>query len=163
MLLLLLLLLRRPTTNLLPEPLDLGQDHLLHLGDLFHDLEVEVERLGTGRLVRGVVPDVQVSVLESLLDRDPGRRVEGQHPVQQVQRVRVGVAEQRRERHLLHVRQVSDVLLGSRGADPGESLLVGRAEVVQDLVELVDVIAAFEERLASQEFGEDAADGPDVD
>jgi hypothetical protein len=34
---------------------------------------------------------------------------------------------------------------------------------VQDLVQLVDVVAAFEEGLAAEQFGEDAADGPDVD
>ena len=34
---------------------------------------------------------------------------------------------------------------------------------MQDLGELVDVVAAFEEGFAAEEFGEDAADGPDVD
>jgi len=34
---------------------------------------------------------------------------------------------------------------------------------VQDLVELVDVVATFEEGLSSEEFGEDASNGPDVD
>ena len=34
---------------------------------------------------------------------------------------------------------------------------------MEDLVELVDVVAAFEERFAAEELGEDAADGPDVD
>jgi hypothetical protein len=34
---------------------------------------------------------------------------------------------------------------------------------VQNLVELIDVVAAFEERLATEELGEDTAYGPDVD
>ena len=34
---------------------------------------------------------------------------------------------------------------------------------MQDLVELVDVVAAFEEGFAAEQFGEDAAYGPDVD
>jgi hypothetical protein len=34
---------------------------------------------------------------------------------------------------------------------------------VEDLVELVDVVAALEEGAAAEELGEDAADGPDVD
>jgi hypothetical protein len=34
---------------------------------------------------------------------------------------------------------------------------------VQDLVELIDVVAAFEERLPAEELGEDAAYRPDVD
>lgn len=34
---------------------------------------------------------------------------------------------------------------------------------MQNLVQLVDVVAAFEEGLAAEELGEDAAYGPDVD
>jgi len=34
---------------------------------------------------------------------------------------------------------------------------------VENLVELVNVVAPFEEGLSAQEFGEDAAYGPDVD
>lgn len=67
------------------------------------------------------------------------------------------------EGDLLHAGEVADVVLGAGGADAREGLFVGGAQVVQDLVELVDVVAAFEEGLAAQEFGEDAAHGPDVD
>jgi len=42
-------------------------------------------------------------------------------------------------------------------------LLVGSAEKVKDLVELVDVVAAFEEWLAAEKLGEDTTNGPDVD
>lgn len=41
--------------------------------------------------------------------------------------------------------QVADVFLRAGGADPREGLLVGRAEDVEDLVELVDVVSALEE------------------
>jgi hypothetical protein len=34
---------------------------------------------------------------------------------------------------------------------------------VQDLVQLVDVIAALEERLAAQQLSQNATDGPDID
>jgi hypothetical protein len=34
---------------------------------------------------------------------------------------------------------------------------------MEDLVELVDVIAPLEERLAAEQFGENASDGPYVD
>jgi hypothetical protein len=34
---------------------------------------------------------------------------------------------------------------------------------VQDLVELIDVVTAFEERLASKKLGEDTAYRPDID
>jgi hypothetical protein len=48
-------------------------------------------------------------------------------------------------------------------ADTPQRLLRRRAEVVQDLVELVDVVAALEDGLAAEQLGKDAADGPDVD
>jgi hypothetical protein len=34
---------------------------------------------------------------------------------------------------------------------------------VQDLVELIDVVAALEEGFAAEKLGENAADGPDID
>jgi hypothetical protein len=34
---------------------------------------------------------------------------------------------------------------------------------VEDLVELVDVVTAFEEGFSTEKFGENAAYGPDVD
>jgi hypothetical protein len=67
------------------------------------------------------------------------------------------------EGDLLHAREVADVVLGAGGADAGKCLFVRCSQVVQDLVELVDVVAALEEGLAAEEFGEDAAYGPDVD
>ena len=109
------------------------------------------------------MPDLEVRVLEGLLDADARGGVEGQQPVQQVQGVRVGGAEEGVEGNLLHAGEVADVVLRTRGADAREGFLVGRAQVVQDLVELVDVVAALEEGLAAQQFGEDTAYRPDVD
>ena len=147
----------------LAEALHLVEDHLLHLADVVHDLEVEVEGLGAHRLIRRVVPDVQVSVLQRRLNGDPLRWVERKHLVKQIQRVRVGAAEERLERHLLHVREVPDVFLSSRGANSRKSLLVRRAQVVQNLIKLVDVVSSLEEWLASKQFRENTAYGPDID
>ena len=61
-------LLTRLLADVLAEPVHLSKDHLLHLADIFHDLELEVERSRARRLVGGIMPDVQVSVLKSLLD-----------------------------------------------------------------------------------------------
>ncbi len=47
--------------------------------------------------------------------------------------------------------------------DARQRLLVGRAQDVQDLVELVDIVAALEEGAAAEELGEDAPDRPDID
>lgn len=79
------------------EALHLVEDHLLHLADVVDDLEVEVEGLRADGLVGRVVPDVQVSVLQRGFDGDALRRVEGEHLVKQVERVGVGVAEERLE------------------------------------------------------------------
>ncbi len=147
---------------MLAEAEDLVEDHLAHLADVLDDLEVEVEGGGAVGLVAGVVPDVEVRVLEGLLDADAAGRVEGEHAVQEVQRVRVRVREERRERLLGHERQVAHVLLRARGADARQRLLVGGAQDVQDLVELVDVVAALEEGPPAQELGEDAADRPHI-
>lgn len=57
-------------SHVLSESLNLLQDHLAHLANIFNDLEVEVEGGGAARLVGGVVPDVQVRVFEGSLDGD---------------------------------------------------------------------------------------------
>lgn len=141
----------------LAEAEDLIQDHLAHLADVLDHLEVEVECGRAVGLVRGVVPDLEVGVLKGLLDRGARGRVEGEHAIEQVEGVRVGVGEERAERLLGHEGQVAHVLLGPGRADARQRLLVGRAEDVQDLVQLVDVVAALEEGPPAQELGEDAA------
>jgi hypothetical protein len=114
-------------THRSPELVHLGQDHILHLGDLLDDFKLEVERLGTYRLVRRVVPNVQVSVLQSFFDRDTTRGVKREHAVQKVKGVGVGLAEYRAKLHLLHVREVTDVVLSTGRADAGQGLFVGCA------------------------------------
>jgi hypothetical protein len=59
------------------------------------------------------VPDVEVGVFESLLYADTGRRIEGEHLVEKVESVRVGLREQVGEWLLGHKRQVADVFLGT--------------------------------------------------
>lgn len=108
------------------------------------------------------MPDLQVGVLEGLLDADARRRVEGEHAVKEVERVRVGLREELRERLLPHEREVAHVLLRPRRPDPRERLLVRRPEDVQDLVQLVYVVASLEEGASAEELGEDAAHRPHV-
>lgn len=137
-------------------------DHLAHLSDVLDDFEVEVEGRGAGGFVGGIVPDVQVGVLEGLLDGDTRGGVEGEHAVEEVEGVGVGVGEEAVEGDLGHEGEVADVFLGAGGADAAQGFFVGGAQVVQDLVELVDVVAALEEGAAAEEFSEDTADGPHV-
>lgn len=61
---------------------NLVQDHLSHVRHTLNHLKAEVERRGALRLVRSVVPDMKVPVLQCLLNRYPRRRVEGQHTVE---------------------------------------------------------------------------------
>jgi hypothetical protein len=60
------------------------------------------------------------------------------------------------------VRQVANVLLGTRRADAREGLFVGGAENVQNLVKLVDVVATLEEGAPTEKLGENAANRPNV-
>ena len=141
---------------MLPKPVDLVQDHLAHVTHVLDDLEVEVEGRRAAGLVGGVVPDVEVGVLEGCLDGNSTRGVEGEHVIQQVQSVRVGVREQAGEGALGHEGEVAHVLLSSWRADAGERLLVGRSEDVEDLVELINVISTLEEGSAAEQLGQDA-------
>lgn len=77
----------------LTEHSNLVQDHLAHLWNVFHDLKVKVECCRTVWLVGCIMPDGEVRMLESLLDRDSFARIEGQHAVQEVQGVLVGIGE----------------------------------------------------------------------
>ena len=147
------MLLCRLHSNLRPEPRDLLQNQLPQLSHILDDLKVKVKRRRAPRLIRGIVPDMQIWVLEGRLNRDARRWVEGEHVVEKVQSIWVGVREEVGELPLGHVGQVAHVFLGAGRADAGECLFVGSAEDVQDLVELVDIIAAFEEGAAAEEFG----------
>lgn len=146
----------------LSEAVDLVEDNVAHLGDVVDDLEVEVECGWAVGLVRGIVPDVQVWVLESLLHTDAGRWIEREHLVEEVESVGVGLREQGWEGLLWHEWKVADVFLRTGGADSRKSLFVGSAEDVQNLVQLVDVVAALEEGSATEEFSQDTADRPDI-
>jgi len=104
----------RLDTHKLTEALHLIKNHPLHLSNIIDDLEMKVEGCWADRFIRRIVPDMQVTVFEGLLDGDALRRVEGKHFVQQVQRVWVRVAEERLEGDFLHVWQVTHVLLCAR-------------------------------------------------
>ena len=104
------------------------------------------------------MPDVKIFVLESFFDRDAAGWVEGQHLVKEIERFRIGGTEERLKGNFLHVWKIADVFLSARRADSGERFFVGSAKVVEDLVELVNVVATFEEGLAAEEFCKDTAD-----
>lgn len=74
-------LLTRLDSHMLSESGNFIQNHLAHLADIFHDLEIEVEGCWAARLIRSVVPDLEVRVLKGFFDGDSGGWVEGKHMV----------------------------------------------------------------------------------
>ena len=149
--------------HMAPEPHDFIQDHFAHLPHIFDDLEVEVEGRWACGLIGGVVPDGQVAVLKSLFNGDAAGWVEGEHAVEKIESVRVGVGEETCERYLRHKWEITDIVLGSWGANAGKCFFIRRAEVVENLIELIDIITTFEEWSTTEEFGEDTANGPNID
>lgn len=145
------------------EPNDFIKNHLAHAGNIFNDLKAEIESGRAVGLISSIVPNAEIAVLESLLNRDTLRRVKGKHTVQEVKRIRVGVGEEAGEGNLWHERELSDVVLRTRRANSAKGLFVGSSEKVEDLVKLIHVIPALEERPAPQKFRENTSDGPDVD
>ena len=109
------------------------------------------------------MPNVEIPVLECSFDRDTRRGVKGKHFIEEVESVRVCLRKETLEGYFVGEGEVANVFLGARGTDAGEGLFIGGAEIVEDLVELVDIVTAFEERAAAEEFSEDTTNGPDVD
>jgi hypothetical protein len=61
---------------------------LVRMGRLVRST-IRKERPGKGRRRTGIVPHRQISMAESLLARDPSRRVEREKPLEQVERERI--------------------------------------------------------------------------
>lgn len=163
LLLLLVLLLLERSAHFTSEASDLVEDDCSKLRNLLDNLEAEIEFCGTSGLIAGVVPDGKVWVLESFFGGDTLGRDESKHLLQQVQGVGIGTGEELLVGNARHVRQPADILAGARGANELESALIGSAEDVENLVELVDVILTLEEGLTSEEFGKDTSNRPYVD
>lgn len=136
-------------TDCCTEADDLVEDHVAHLRDVVDNLEVEVKGGRAARLVRGIVPDVQVRVLECLLNRDTRGGVEGQHAVQQVQSIGVGIGEKTVEGNLGHEGKIAHIFLCAGRSNAGQGLFVGGTQIVQDLVQLVDIVTTLEEGTAA--------------
>lgn len=66
------------------------------------------------------------------------------------------------EGDLLHVRKVAHIFLCARRPDTREGRLGWCSQKVENLIQLVDVIATLEERLAAQQLSKNAANRPYV-
>jgi hypothetical protein len=101
-------------------------------------------------------------MFERLLNTDALTRVEGKKAIKKVQSIWVGAREQLRKRDLGHVWQITHILLCTRRTNPGKRCFRWRTQEVQNLIQLVNVVATFEERFATKQLGENAADRPDI-
>ncbi|KAI3481766.1 hypothetical protein L1887_55613 [Cichorium endivia] len=105
----------------------------------------------------------EVGVAERLVGRDALCGVELEQLVEQVDGQRMRLGEHVLEGHSGHAWERSDLDLGRVVHQSLHGGVVGRAEDAQDLVELVVVVAAAEERQTRNHLGHDATGTPDID
>lgn len=53
--------------------------------------------------------------------------------------------------------------MGSGRSNTSQGILSRRTQEIEDLVELINIVFALEDRLAAEQFREDTSDGPHVD
>jgi len=119
--------------------MNLLDNQLLHPFDRVFVFKAEVELGGADRFVRGVVPDLEVGVVQGLFTSDPFRRIEVEHPGQEVYRERVGMGDEGRERNTGLDGERADILLGTGRTNTAKGVLRGGSQIVQDLVELINI------------------------
>ena len=122
-----------------PERMNLLNNQLLHPFDRVLILEAEVELCGANRFVRRVVPDLEVWVVQGLFASNSFRRIEVEHPRQEIDRERVGMGNKGGERNPRLDGKRPNILLGAGGTNTAKSVLRWRSQIAQDLVELIDV------------------------
>ena len=99
---------------------------------------------------------------ERFFDRDAAVRVEREHLLEEIERQPVRVREDLLERHLRLASQVDEVDARAVVLNTAEVLLARRADYVQYVVELVEIVLAGEERLVVEHLGQNAARRPHV-
>ena len=100
---------------------------------------------------------LQIRMGQRLLHEDPLVRVEGEHPLQEVQGLAVRVGVKFGPRDLWFVWQRLDVASSLLVYDTVEILLTGGAEDSEDVVELVQVVLPGEDWSVGQHLGQYAA------
>lgn len=83
----------------------------------------------------------EVWMCERLIDRDSIVRIEGQHPLEQIQGPRIGLGEHARKGNLGLVRQRLQIGARLHIVYAIEIILRGRAQHVQNVIQLVEVWA----------------------
>ena len=83
----------RRLAHMVAETLYFVKNHASHLLHIIDDFKVEVEGGRAVGFIACIMPDVQVAVLQGFFHANTRRRVKGEHSVEQVKSVRVGVGE----------------------------------------------------------------------
>ena len=124
--------------------MNLLNNQLLHAFDRVFVFKAEVELGGTNRFVCGVVPDLEVGVVQGLFASDPFRRIKVKHPGQEINRERVGMGDEGRERNAGLDGERADILLSTGRTNTAKSVLGRGSQIVQNLVELINVAGRSE-------------------
>lgn len=148
--------------HFIPKVGNFVHDQLAHAFRVVHAFKAKVELLRAYGFIGGIVPHREVWVLQRLSARDALRRIECQETAEQVECEGVCIGEELLERHWRLVWQRRNILLSTWASDPAQRLIRRRAEVVENLVELVHIVATLEQWAAAQELRKDAANRPQV-
>jgi len=85
------------------------------------------------------MPDGEVGVIECVLAADTLGRVKAQHAREKVDGERVRLREEGCEGNARADREGTNVILSSRGTHSAEGVFRGSAEIMEDLVELINI------------------------
>lgn len=102
-------------------------------------------------------------MVQRLFTADTLGGIEAKHSRQQINSQRVSVREQRREEDARLDREGPNIILRARGTDATQRVFRRRTEIMQNLVQLVHIVAPLEYRLPTKELCKDTSNGPDVD
>lgn len=126
-------------------------------------VKVECANGRGGWLVVREMQLLEVRVLKRVLDGDTVIRIVGQHLLKQIDGVGVSALEQLFEVLAVTLGQLLDEIPVLLVFDFGDQLGLRISQQLRDHLKLILLGAGRQQRLADNELGEDAADGPDVD
>lgn len=104
----------------------------------------------------------EVGVLEAVLDGVALLGVEHQHLLKQAVSVRVRLGEDLLHSLLVALGQLADVASGQIISNEGHVVRGGCTQYRNSSLDLIQIVVSWEKRRATQEFGEDAAERPDI-
>ena len=116
--------------NLSPERMNFLNDKLLHSLDRVLIFKPKVEFGGAHWFIGRIVPDLKVRVVQRLFAGDSLRRIEVQHPGQQIDRERVCMGDEGGERNTRFDRERADILLSTGRTNAPKSILRWCPQVV---------------------------------